>query len=208
MVKSHVGANDYRAKMRSKTKMYHVNVLKKYIAKEPEVNVVHTSNKDDTTILARVVHQDTDSELEKVPDLEVKLGEDLFEDQQCILKELIWRHPDVFTDMPRETDVTDVIQHIVKLKDNTPIHCKLYPLLYAKREELCNEVDSKPETGEMRLLTLSCAWPIIMVKNKDCSKRVGVDFRKLNKITEVDPEPMATAEDLFRRLSGTKYLSN
>ena len=33
-----------------------------------------------------------------------------------------------------------------------------------------------------------------------------VDFRKLNKITEVDPEPMTTAEDLFHRLSGMKYL--
>ena len=45
-----------------------------------------------------------------------------------------------------------------------------------------------------------------MVK-KDGSNRVCVDFRKLNKITEVDPEPMTTAEDLFRRLSGKKFLS-
>ena len=37
--------------------------------------------------------------------------------------------------------------------------------------------------------------------------KVCVDFRKLNKITEVDPKPMTTAEDLFRRLSGMKYLS-
>ena len=44
--------------------------------------------------------------------------------------------------------------------------------------------------------------PIVMVKKKDGSNRVCVDFRKLNKITEVDPEPMTTAEDLFR-----KYLS-
>ena len=43
----------------------------------------------------------------EVTDLEVKLGEDLSEDQQytCILKVLIWRHPDVFTYMPEETDV-------------------------------------------------------------------------------------------------------
>ena len=34
-----------------------------------------------------------------------------------------------------------------------------------------------------------------------------VDFRKLNKITEEDPKPMTTAEDLFRQLSGMKYLS-
>ena len=46
-----------------------------------------------------------------------------------------------------------------------------------------------------------------MVKKKDGSNRVCVDFRKLNKITKVDPEPMTTAEDLFRRLSVKKYLS-
>ena len=45
-----MAANNYRVKMRSKTKTYHVNVLKTYIAKEPEVDVVHTSNKDDATI--------------------------------------------------------------------------------------------------------------------------------------------------------------
>ena len=45
-----------------------------------------------------------------------------------------------------------------------------------------------------------------MVK-KDGSNRVCVDLRKLDKITKVDPEHMTTAEDLFRRLSGKKYLS-
>ena len=63
-VESRVGANDYRIKMGSKTKMYHVNMLKKYIAIEPKVDVVHTSNKDDVTIaVARVIYQDTDPEL-------------------------------------------------------------------------------------------------------------------------------------------------
>ena len=51
------------------------------------------------------------------------------------------------------------------------------------------------------------ASPIFMVKKKDGSNRVCGDFRKLNKITEVDPKPMTTAEHLFRRLSGMKYLS-
>ena len=67
-------------------------MLKKYIAREPEVDVVDISNKGDATIaVARVIYQDTDPELVKVPDLEgyhqkegirdVKLGEDLSEDQ-------------------------------------------------------------------------------------------------------------------------------
>ena len=45
------------------------------------------------------------------------------------------------------------------------------------------------------------------MENKDVSTRVCVDFRKLNKITKVDPEPMTTAEVLLRQLSGKKYLT-
>ena len=63
-MESRVGANDYRVKMGSKTKTYHVNILMKYIAREPEMVVVHTSYKNDPTVAAaRVIHQDTDQEL-------------------------------------------------------------------------------------------------------------------------------------------------
>ena len=49
------------------------------------------------------------------------------------------------------------------------------------REELQNEVDSMLEMG------------LVMVKKIVLTECV----RKLNKITEVDPEPMITDEDLF-----------
>ena len=124
---------------------------------------------------------------------DVKLGDELPEDQRRVLKDLVRRYPDVFTNMPRETDV---IQQI-RLTDDTPIRCKPYPLLYAMREELRNEVDTMLEMGVVRPFTSPYASPIIMVKKKDGSNRVCVDFQKLNKITEVDPEPMTTAEDLF-----------
>ena len=56
-MESRVGANDYRIKMGSKTKMNHLNMFKKYIAREPEVDMVHTSNKDDVTIaVSRVIY--------------------------------------------------------------------------------------------------------------------------------------------------------
>ena len=214
-VESCVGANDYRVKMGSKTKTYHVNMLRKYISREPEGNVVTVDSTDGATIAeAGVTHQDVDPELGEVPDLEgyrqregvrdVKLGDELPEDQRRVLKDLVRRYPDVFTDMPGETDV---IQHQIRLSDDTPIRCKPYPLTYAMREELRNEVDTMLEMGVVRPSTSPYASPIVMVKKKDGSNRVCVDFRKLNKITEVDPEPMTTAEDLFRRLSGKKYLS-
>ena len=72
-------------------------MLNKYIAREPEVNVAHTSNKDNVTIaVAGVIHQDIEPELVEVPDLkgyhqkevvgDVKLGEDLSEDQRHMLR--------------------------------------------------------------------------------------------------------------------------
>ena len=134
----------------------------------------------------------------------MKLGDELPEDQRRVLKDLVRRYPDVFTDMPSETDV---IQHQIRLTDDMPIRCKPYPLPYAMREELRNEVDTMLEMGVVRPSTSPYASPIVMVKKKDGSNRVCVVFRKLHKITEVDSEPMTTAEDLFRRLSGKKYLS-
>ena len=77
-------------------------MLKKYIAGEPEVDVVHTSNKDDATIaVTGVIYQDTDPELGEVPEgyqqkervRDVKLGDDLSENQRCMLKDLIRRRP-------------------------------------------------------------------------------------------------------------------
>ena len=122
-MESRVAAKDYRIKMESKTKRHHVNMLKKYIAREPEVDVVHTSNKDDvvhtsnkddvTIAVAGVIYQDTDPELGEVPGLEgihqkegvrdVKLGEDLSEDHRHMLKDLTQRYPDVFTDTHQYT---------------------------------------------------------------------------------------------------------
>ena len=190
-------------------------MLKKYISREPEGNVVPVDDTDGATVaVAGVIHQDVDPELGEVPDLEgyrqregvrdVKLGDDLPEDQRRVLKDLVRRYPDVFTDMPGETDV---IQHQIRLTDDTPIRCKPYPLPYAMREELRNEVDTMLEIGVVRPSTSPYTSPIVMVKKKDGFNSLCVDFRKLNKITEVDPEPMTTAEDLFQRLSGKKYLS-
>ena len=72
--------------------------------------------------------------------------------------------------MPGETDV---IQRRVKLTDDTPIRCKPYPLLYAMREELRNEVDSMLEMEVVRPSTLPYASPIVMVKKKPCVLTLG-----------------------------------
>jgi len=47
----------------------------------------------------------------------------------------------------------------------------------------------------------------VVVKKSDGSNGVCVDFRKLNKVTIFDPEPMPQARDIFGELSGSQYFS-
>ena len=68
-VESCVLANDYRVKMGSKTKTYYVNMLKKYISREPEGNVVLIDDTNGATLVG-VIHQDIAPEMVEVPDLE------------------------------------------------------------------------------------------------------------------------------------------
>ena len=68
-VESRVGANDYRVKMGSKTKTYHVNMLKKYISREHDIegNVVSVDSTEGATVaVAGVIHHDVNPEMEEV----------------------------------------------------------------------------------------------------------------------------------------------
>jgi len=49
--------------------------------------------------------------------------------------------------------------------------------------------------------------PIVVVKKSDGSNRLCVDYRKLNKVTFFDPEPMPVMQEIFPSLSGSQYFS-
>ena len=49
--------------------------------------------------------------------------------------------------------------------------------------------------------------PIVLVPKKDGSVRFCIDFRKLNKVTEFDAEPMPNMEEIINRMSGHEYFT-
>ena len=50
--------------------------------------------------------------------------------------------------------------------------------------------------------------PIVIVRKKDGSNRFCIDFRKLNKITLFDCEPMPRADDIFVKLKDDQFFSS
>ena len=110
----------------------------------------------------------------------------------------------MFTDVPGKSNV---IQHQITLTDSTPIRSKPYPLPFAIRESLKTEIQEMLDLGIIRTSASSYASPIVIVKKKDGSNRICVDYRKLNKVTVANHEPMKTPKDLFQRVGKSNYFS-
>ena len=51
------------------------------------------------------------------------------------------------------------------------------------------------------------AIPLVVVKKKDGTLRLCVDYRTLNEVTEFDAYPMPNIEEIIDRLGGAKYLT-
>ena len=103
--------------------------------------------------------------------------------------------------------MTDIVQHQVKLTSNTPVHCKPYRLPYATGQELKKDIREMLDLGIIRESKSPYASPVVIVKKSDGFNRVCVDYRKLNKLTVFDPEPMPTAEELFQKTCNDKFFS-
>ena len=102
---------------------------------------------------------------------------------------------------------TDLVQHHIKLISDEPVRSRPYPVPYSIRESLRRDIADMIKMGVIRESSSPYASPVVVVKKKDNTNRMCVDYRKLNKLTVFDPEPMPTAEHLFQKLSGDKFYS-
>jgi hypothetical protein len=205
-VEAVVGVNDYRVKVGRKLKTYHANLLKMY-----------TERPSDETVRAAAATEaedDQDFEDEDVLGLgdvcskegveDVKMGAQLSDRQRADIKGIVDEFAHRFRDTPGSTSL---VQHEVNLTSSLPVRSHPYPLSYHARMSLRKDIDDMLEMGVIRESNSPYASPVVVVKKPDGSDRVCIDFRKLNKITVFDPEPMPTAADLFQQLAGSKFFS-
>ena len=98
----------------------------------------------------------------------------------------------MFTEAP---GTTDLVQRHIKLTSDEPVRSRPYPVPYSMKESLRKDIADMIKMGVIRESSSPYALPVV----------VCVDYRKLNKLTVFDPEPMPTAEHLFQKLSGDKF---
>lgn len=135
---------------------------------------------------------------------DVKTGPGLNDTERAEFLDLAQEFSNLFTEAPGTTNLG---QHQINLTSDEPVRSKPYPVPYSVRETLKKDLDDMIKMGVIRESNSPYASPVVVVKKKDSSNRVCVDFRKLNKLTVFDPEPMPAAVDLFQKLNGDKFFS-
>ena len=225
VVESVVGINDYGIRVGDKVKTFHANMLKEYVDRQ----IIEVKEQDDERgvqgcsvlqVVATAVIERSESGLEEAVDDEnllelgtihsketvedVTFGQQLNREQKGQLQEVVKKYERIFTDVPGHANI---IEHEVKLTSDEPFWSKPYTIPYNARESLKRDIRDMEKMGVIRESKSPYSSPVVIVRKKDGTNRVCVDFRKLNRITEFDPTPMPTAEDIFQKMSKSKYLT-
>ncbi|GFY00830.1 hypothetical protein TNCV_2142221 [Trichonephila clavipes] len=104
---------------------------------------------------------------------------------------------------PVKTASTDVTMRIV-LKDEEPFCQPPRRLAFTERQEVNKQIEEWLNEGIIRTSSSEYASPIVIVKNKNGSSRMCIDYRKLNQKLVKDKYPLPLIEDVLDTLQEAK----
>ena len=209
-VTARVGEADYRVRVRGgKEKLYHVNLLKQYVERDPD-------HKNPTVATAVITDHEVcevaptvKGEIPCLPleatetwkDVVISTKDPTFREE---LQATVENFHDVFTDLPGTTDLESCA---INLEDDVPVRVRPYPVPYSQRESIKKEIELMLRMGAIEKSYSPYCSPVVLVKKKDGKIRFCVDYRKLNRIVVFDAEPMPEIDYLFAKLGERRIFS-
>ena len=196
-----VGVADYRIKIGEQLRLFHINMLRKYIDRESVLCAV-------AAILDPV--ECPELEIKETPELweetylNVKIADELMESAARELRGLLKEYEEIFSDVP---GLTQLEEHFITLNTNTTIRRKSYPVPFAKVSEIETEVKKMTTMGIIEPSKSPFCSPLLLIKKSDGSLRPVVGFRLLNRATIFDAEPMPNPQEIYAKLNKGKYFS-
>ena len=122
------------------------------------------------------------------------------------LRQLHDLHKD-FADVIRNTPGrTNLAVHSIET-NGPPTRLPPYRLPYCYRDSVKEELEEMLKHGVIERSNSPWASPMVLVKKKDGSLRVCVDFRRLNGVTRQDAYPMPRIDELIDRLGRAKVIT-
>ncbi|GFO26819.1 gypsy retrotransposon integrase-like protein 1 [Plakobranchus ocellatus] len=133
---------------------------------------------------------------------DLKYGDELTLDQRRQLEEVALTYSSIVSDRPSTASTEE---HCIELTSSTPVRQRQYPVPYAMRQTLRDELREMEDLGVIRKSYSHYASPVVVVKKKDGTNRVCIDYRRLNKLTIFDPQPGTPLADIFQGMEKDQY---
>ncbi|WOH05104.1 hypothetical protein DCAR_0624517 [Daucus carota subsp. sativus] len=120
---------------------------------------------------------------------------------------LLQQYPDLFEE-PKGLPPPRAHDHLIPLKDGSvPVSSNPYRCPYVQKNEIEKIVKEMLASGIVRHSTSPFASPVLLVRKKDLSWRLCVDYRALNSMTVKNKYLIPIIEELLAELRGSSMYS-
>lgn len=217
------GAVDLEVDIGNVRKLFHMNMLKKYEHRDHPSRTVPKTDSESTLMTPQdgelptsnvcaasceeEVHEDELPVIRMTPSEDVshvRVSSDIAAGKRRELDQLLNWYQFVFSDAPGRTDM---IECHLQLTTDRPINVKQYPLPYALRATVDEEVQYMLQMGIIEPSGSAYNSPVVVVKKPDQTNRLCIDFRQLNKALVSTAEPIPNADEIFAGLANKRFFS-
>lgn len=182
---------------------FHINLLKKYEKRE---SLPPTEHQAAAAVNTREGVENNDPPLLKQKETyeNVKIATDLPVEQGDQAKDTMRAFQDIFSDVPGKTHL---VECQLRLTTETPVHVRQYPVPFAVEKAIEEEIQEMLKQGIIEPSHSPYQSPVVVVKKKDGSMRLCIDFRQLNRVLITANEPIPWVDMMFAKLGKSRYFS-
>uniref|UniRef100_A0A8R1HL46 CCHC-type domain-containing protein n=1 Tax=Caenorhabditis japonica TaxID=281687 RepID=A0A8R1HL46_CAEJA len=123
------------------------------------------------------------------------------------IRRIVSEFSDVFAIEESELTQTDMVQCEIELEKENPIRQKCRPVPLALQEKVKVMLEDMETRKVIRKCRSPWASPVVLVKKKDGSIRMCVDYRKLNTVIKLNAHPLPHIESTLQALGEKKWFT-
>lgn len=124
-----------------------------------------------------------------------------------VINQILQQFESVFSE-PNQLPPERIFDHHIPLETHSkPVNVRPYRFPHFQKNEIEKQVSEMLESGVIKPSTSPYSSPVLLVKKKDGTWRLCIDYRGLNTMTLKDRFPIPTVDELLDELNEATYFS-